>query len=64
MEIDIKIKANVNSISLSGIYGLLNMYYLEGHQVEGESVVLKFKGIDFKIETSISASINYVITEL
>jgi len=61
MTINLNIKANVDNISLSEIYELLQKYSLERHK---DSKVLDFKGYKFKIETNIDMSINYVITEL
>lgn len=61
MTINLTIKANVNNLTLSEIYELLQKYSLERKE---DTKVFEFKGYTFKIETSISMSINYTITEL
>lgn len=61
MTINLNIKANVNNLSLSQIYELLQKYSLE--KVEDQKIY-EFNGYRFKIETEINMSINYVITEL
>lgn len=61
MTINLNIKANVNNISLSQIYELLQKYSLE--KVKDQKIY-EFNGYRFKIETEINMSINYVITEL
>lgn len=59
--INLNIKANVNNISLSGIYELLNKYSLQNDKSDN---IIEFKGFKFRIETEINISINYVITEI
>lgn len=61
MTINLNIKANVNNLSLSDIYELLNLYSLEKQK---DNKIMEFKGFKFKIETEINMSINYVITEM
>ena len=61
MTINLNIKANVNNLTLSQIYELLQKYSLE--KVKDQKVY-EFKGYKFKIETDINMSIDYVITEL
>jgi len=61
MTINLNIKANVNNISLSEIYELLQRFSLEKHK---DVKVYDFKGYKFKIETDITMSINYIITEI
>jgi hypothetical protein len=61
MTINLNIKANVNNISLSQIYELLN-YFSKSEKKENE--IIFFKGFKFQIETNIDMSINYVITEI
>jgi hypothetical protein len=56
--LNIHIKANVNNITLFDIYELLAIY------TKTKQDVIKFKGYNFKIETEIGMSINYIITEL
>ena len=61
MTINLNIKANVNNLSLSDIYGLLQKYSLE--KVKDQKIY-ELNGYRFKIEIEINMSINYVITEL
>lgn len=61
MTINLNIKANVNNLTLSQIYGLLQKYSLE--KVKDQKVY-EFNGYKFKIETEINMSINYIITEI
>lgn len=61
MTINLNIKANVNNLSLLDIYDLLRKFSLDKNK---DSKVIEFKGFNFKIETEINMSINYVITEL
>ena len=61
MTINLNIKVNVNNLSLSQIYELLQKYSLE--KVKDQKIY-EFKGYRFQIETEINMSINYVITEL
>lgn len=61
MTINLNIKANVNNLSLSQIYELLQKYSLE--KVKDQKIY-EFNGYKFQIETEINMSINYVITEL
>lgn len=61
MTINLNIKANVNNLSLSQIYELLQKYTLE--KIEDEKV-FEFKGFKFKVRVEIDISINYIITEL
>ena len=61
MTISLNIKANVNNLSLSQIYELLQKYSLE--KVKDQKVY-EFNGYKFQIETEINMTINYVITEL
>ena len=61
MTINLNIKANVNNLPLSDIYDLLRKFSLDKNK---DSKVIEFKGFNFKIETEINMSINYVITEL
>ena len=61
MTINLNIKANVNNISLSEIYELLQKYSLE--KVKNKKVY-DFKGFKFQIETDVNMAINYIIIEL
>lgn len=61
MTINLNIKANVNNLSLSQIYELLQKYSLEKVK---EKKIYELNGFKFEIETEINASINYVITEV
>ena len=61
MTINLNIKANVNNLTLSGIYELLKQYSLEKNE---DQKIIEFNGFKFKIETEINMSINYVITEV
>ena len=61
MTINLNIKANVNNLTLSGIYDLLKQYSLEKDKVHK---IMEFNGFKFKIETEINMSINYTITEV
>jgi len=61
MTINLNIKANVNNLSLSQIYELLQKFSLE--KVKDKNIY-ELNGFKFKIETEINMSINYVITEL
>ena len=61
MTINLNIKANVNNLSLSQIYELLQKYSLEKVK---DKKVYEFNGYKFRIETEINITINYVITEL
>lgn len=61
MTINLNIKANVNNLSLSQIYELLQKYSLE--KVKDQKMY-EFNGYRFQIEAEINGSINYVITEL
>ena len=61
MTINLNIKANVNNLSLSQIYELLQKYSLE--KVKDQKIY-EFNGYRFQIETEINMSINYVVTEL
>lgn len=61
MTINLNIKANVNNISLSEIYELLQKFSLE--KVDDKKTY-DFKGFKFQIETEINMAINYVVTEL
>ena len=51
MTINLNVKANVNNISLSEIYELLQKYSLEKVK---DKKVYDFKGFKFKIETDIN----------
>ena len=61
MTINLNIKANVNNLSLSQIYGLLQKYSLEKVR---DKKIYELNGFKFQIETEINMSINYVITEV
>ena len=61
MTINLNIKANVNNISLSQIYELLQKYNIE--KVKDQKIY-EFYGYRFQIETEINMGINYVITEI
>ena len=61
MTINLNIKANVNNLSLSQIYELLQKYSLE--KVKDQNIY-DFNGYKFKIEVEINMAINYEITEL
>ena len=59
--IDIRIKANVNDLTISQIFELLVKYRSER---EDGMLLYEFNGFVFTIETEVSASINYVITQV
>jgi hypothetical protein len=59
--INLNIKANVNNLSLSQIYELLQKYSLEKIK---DKKIYELNGFKFEIETEINMSINYVITEV
>ena len=61
MTINLNIKANVSSISLSEIYELLQKFSSDKQK---DKKVYDFKGFKMQIETDINSSINYIITEL
>lgn len=61
MTINLNIKANVNNLSLSQIYELLQKYSLEKTK---DQKIYEFNGYRFQVETEINMTINYVITEL
>lgn len=61
MTINLNIKANVNNLSLSQIYSLLQKYSLE--KVKDQKIY-EFNGYRFQIKTEINMGINYVITEI
>lgn len=61
MTINLNIKANVNNLTLSQIYELLQKYSLD--KVKDQKIY-EVNGYRFKIETDIGMSINYVITEI
>lgn len=61
MTINLNIKANVNNLSLSQIYELLQKYSLEKVK---DKKIYELNGFKFEIETKINMSINYVITEV
>ena len=61
MTINLNIKANVNNLSLSQIYELLQKYSLEKVK---DKKIYELNGFKFEIETEINMSINYVITEV
>ena len=61
MTINLNIKANVNNLTLSQIYELLQKYSLD--KVKDQKIY-EFNGYRFQIETEINMAINYVITEL
>lgn len=62
MIININIKANANSLTLSEIYELLQIYSKSKMRLLTQT--FEFKGLKFRIETEVNSSINYVITEL
>ena len=61
MTINLNIKANVNNLTLSQIYELLQKFSLDKNKDEK---IFELNGFKFKIETEINMSINYIITEL
>ena len=61
MTININIKADVDNISLSQIYELLQIYQLD--KVKDKNVY-DFNGFSFQIEVFINQAINYKITEI
>lgn len=61
MTINLNIKADVDNISLSEIYELLQKYSLEKVK---DKKVYDFKGFRFEIETEINMAINYTIKEV
>lgn len=61
MTINLNIKANVNNLSLSQIYELLQKYSLEKVK---DKKTYEFNGFKFIVETEINMSIKYVITEV
>ncbi len=61
MTININVKANVNNLTLSQIYELLQKFSLEKQK---DKKIYELNGFKFKIETEINMSINYIITEI
>ena len=61
MTININIKADVDNISISQLYGLLQLYQLEKVK---DKKVYDFNGFSFQIEMFIDMAINYTITEI
>jgi hypothetical protein len=61
MTINLNVKANVNNISLSQIYELLQKIQLDKIK---DKKIYELNGFQFSIEIEINASINYVITEI
>ena len=61
MMINLNIKANVDNLTLAGIYELLAKYSIE---TKNKDNLYEFKGYIFKIEAESNMSINYVITEI
>lgn len=61
MTINLNIKANVNNLSLSQIYELLQKYSLEKVK---DKKIYELNGFKFEIKTEINMLINYVITEV
>lgn len=61
MIINLKIKADVRSLSLSQIYDLLQKYSLSKKE---DSVIYDYNGHKFKIEVCIDQTIEYIITEV
>jgi len=61
MTINLRIKADVNNLTLSEIYQLLAKYSSE---TKNKDNFYEFKGFIFKIEADVSMSIDYVITEI
>ena len=49
--LNLNIKANVNNISLSGIYELLNKYSLQNDKSDN---IIEFKGFKFRIDSKLS----------
>jgi len=62
MTLNLNIKANVDNLSLSGIYDLLKKYCLLN--LEQRNEVIEYNNLKFKIEVEIISSINYTITEI
>lgn len=61
MTINLRIKANVDNLTLSEIYELLAKY---SRETKNKDNFYEFKGFIFKIEAETNMAINYVITEL
>ena len=61
MTINLNIKANVNNLSLSQIYELLQKY---SSDYDKDTLIYEFNGYKFRIEAKVNMSIDYVITEL
>jgi hypothetical protein len=61
MTINLNIKANVNNLTLSEIYELLQKYSLDKVK---DGKIFEFKGFRFRVETEINMAINYTITQL
>jgi len=61
MTINLRIKANVNNITLAEIYELLAKY---SRETKNKDNFYEFKGFIFKIEAEVSMSIDYIITEI
>lgn len=64
MTINLNVKANVNNLTLAQIYELLQKYSLDNLGKAKDEKVYELNGYKFKIETEITLSINYVITEV
>ena len=61
MTINLRIKANVDNLTLAEIYELLAKY---SRETKNKDNFYEFKGFIFKIEAEINMSIDYVVTEI
>ena len=61
MTINLRIKANVDNLTLAEIYELLAKY---SGETKNKDNFYEFKGYIFKIEAETNMSIDYVITEI
>jgi hypothetical protein len=61
MTINLRIKANVDNLTLAEIYELLAKY---SRETKNKDNFYEFKGYIFKIEAETNMSIDYVITEI
>lgn len=63
MIMNINIKADIDNLSLSDVFGLMQKHALEKPK-ESKDCIIEFKEMKFRIVTDINMAINYIITEL
>lgn len=63
MVMNISIKADIDNISLSGLFKLMSKHQLE--KPEGsKDCVIEYDGMKFRVVTTINMGIEYVVTEI